>query len=146
MIPLIPFPLEKLKLTPLYIDQAELEKIRQASSAPAPLSKGQGGYHDLYFPDPQKSGLITFASIVLSIDGKIASPITPSARLWHAPTISIRGAPDGFLDPHLLTAHADALIVGARLPSRGAQFDLRLPGEDLLAERRTILGKAPKYP
>ncbi len=93
MIPLIPFPLEKLKLTPLYIDQAELEKIRQASSAPAPLSKGQAGYHDLYFPEPPEE-----RPYYLCVDCPLnrrqnGFPDNPTVRLWHAPTISIRGAP-----------------------------------------------------
>lgn len=147
MIPRIPFPIEKLKLTPLYVDQAELDRIRQASSAPCALTKAGAAYHDLFFPDPPEDRPYTFASIVLSIDGKMAFPDNPIGPVVaRANRINPDGALTDFWILNLLTAHADALIVGARLLQVEPESIYACQDEDLLAERRSILGKAPEVP
>ncbi|MCC6148216.1 MAG: dihydrofolate reductase family protein [Anaerolineaceae bacterium] len=147
MIPKISFPLESLRLTPLYKNETELEKLRQASGARAPLSKVSAAYHDLYFPEPPENRPYTFASIVLSLDGKMAFPDNPKGPVVaQANRLNPQGALTDFWVLNLLTAHADGIITGAKILQVEPDSIFACQDEDLLAERKTILGKNPEVP
>lgn len=147
MIPLIPFPIEKLQLTLLYSDTDELEKIRGSSAAQASLSKVRQAYHDLYFPQPPEDRPYTFASIVLSIDGKMAFPDNPQGPVVSkANRFDPEGALADFWILNLLRSHADAIIVGARILQVEPDTIFACMDQDLLEERRTVLRKTPEVP
>ncbi len=147
MIPYIPFPLEKLQLTALFTDANELEMIRKSSSAQASLGKVKAAYHDLYFPEPPEDRPYTFASIVLSIDGKMAFPDNPQGPVVaKANRFDPEGALADFWILNLLRAHADAIIVGAKILQVEPDAIFACHDKVLLEERRTVLGKTPEVP
>ena len=77
MTPKLSFPIDKLQLVPLYEDTNELEKIKASSSTKRTLSKVSAAYHELYFPSPSEERPYIFASMVLSLDGKMAFQDNP---------------------------------------------------------------------
>lgn len=147
MIPKISFPIQELYLTTLYRDEAELEKIRQASGAAGALSKVSAAYHDLYFPEPPADRPYTFASIVLSLDGKMAFPDNPKGPVVaRANRINPAGALADFWVLNILTAHADGIIIGAKMLHSEPDSIYVCQDDDLLAERTVLLGKEPEVP
>lgn len=147
MIPKISFPIDKLQLISLYQDLPELEKIKASSTAKASLSKVSAAYHELYFPSPQEDRPYIFASIVLSMDGKMAFQDNPKG-----PVVSSANAIDpegGFADfwvLNVLRAYADALIVGANSLASEPDAVMACLDPDLIAERNGILGKESDQP
>lgn len=147
MIPKISFPIQDLNLTTLYRDEAELEKIRRASGAAGALSKVSAAYHDLYFPEPPADRPYTFASIVLSMDGKMAFPDNPKGPVVaRANYVNPAGALTDFWVLNILTAHADGIIIGAKMLQAEPDSIYACQDDDLLAERTALLGKEPEVP
>jgi len=147
MIPKISFPIKDLRLATLYQDEAELARIRQTSSASGALSKVSAAYHDLYFPEPPADRPYTFASIVLSLDGKMAFPGNPQGPVVaRANRIDPSGALTDFWVLNVLTAHADGIIIGAKMLHAEPDMIYACQDDDLLAERATLLGKEPEIP
>lgn len=147
MIPKIPFPIEKLKLVPIYQDLAELERIRSSSLTKASLSKVSLAYHDLYFPSPPEDRPYTFASMVLSLDGKMAFQDNPQGPVVaSANVIDPEGGLTDFWILNVLRAHADAIIVGAKTLISEPDVVFSCFDADLVAERKTNLGKDNEIP
>jgi riboflavin biosynthesis pyrimidine reductase len=132
-----------MRVVPLYRDDAELRQARSGSTATAALSKVSAAYHDLFFPAPVADRPYTFASIVLSLDGKLAFPDDPQG-----PVV----ASANFLDPaggridywilNVLRAYADASIVGARTLAAEPEAEFACLDPDLVHERGSLLGKS----
>jgi riboflavin biosynthesis pyrimidine reductase len=147
MIPTLVFPIDKLQLVPLYKDTQALESARAASTAKSALSKVSAVYHDLYFPAPSDERPYIFASLVLSLDGKMAFPDNPKG-----PVIASASAidPDGGLTDYwilnVLRAHSDAIIVGAGTLHTEPEVVLACSDLDLADERREKLGKESAFP
>jgi riboflavin biosynthesis pyrimidine reductase len=147
MIPKLPFPIEKLRLVPLYQDTAELEKIRARSLTKAALSKVSLAYHDLYFPAPPEDRPYTFSSMVLSLDGKMAFQDNPQGPVVaSANSIDREGGLTDFWILNVLRAHADAIIVGAKTLKSEPDVVFSCFDADLVAERKTNLGKKEENP
>jgi riboflavin biosynthesis pyrimidine reductase len=147
MIPKLPFPIEKLKLVPLYQDLAELEKIRSSSLTKSALSKVSSAYHDLYFPSPSEDRPYTFASMVLSLDGKMAFQDNPQGPVVaSANAIDREGGLTDFWILNVLRAHADAIIVGAKTLKSEPDVVFSCFDADLVAERKSNLGKVEECP
>lgn len=147
MIPKLSFPIEKLHLMPLYTDEDELKKIKEASDAQGSLSKVSAAYHDLYFPAPSDDRPYIFASMVLSLDGKMAfqdnpqGPVVASANL-----IDREGGLTDFWILNVLRAHADAIVVGAKTLKSEPDVVFSCFDPDLVQERKKILGKENEIP
>lgn len=147
MIPKLSFPIDKLQLVLLYQDTHELEKTRATSTAKTALSKVSAVYHDLYFPSPSENRPYIFASMVLSLDGKMAFQDNPQG-----PVVASANAidPDGGLADfwilNVLRAHADAIIVGAKTLNSEPDVVLACFDPDLVTERKEILGKENACP
>jgi riboflavin biosynthesis pyrimidine reductase len=147
MIPKIPFPIEKLKLVPIYQDLLELESIRSSSLTKACLSKVSLAYHDLFFPSPPDDRPYTFASMVLSLDGKMAFQDNPQGPVVaSANAIDTEGGLTDFWILNVLRAHADAIIVGAKTLISEPDVVFSCFDADLVAERKTNLGKVNEIP
>ncbi len=147
MIPKLSFPIDKLQLAPLYQDSAELEKIKASSTAQGALSKVGVVYHDLFFPAPPDDRPYTFASMVLSLDGKMAFQDNPQGPVVaSANAIDPEGGLTDFWVLNVLRAHADAIIVGARTLTSEPEVVLACLDPDLAAERKEKLGKDAPHP
>ena len=147
MIPKLSFPLEKIKLATLYQDEAELQKAKLTSDTPGCLSKVRAAYHELYFPAAPADRPYIFASMVLSLDGKMAfqdnpqGPVVASAN-YDDP----QGGLADFWVLNVLRAHADAIVCGAKTLKSEPEVVLACFDPELTAERMEKLGKASQYP
>jgi riboflavin biosynthesis pyrimidine reductase len=147
MIPKLTFPIEKLKLDTLYIDADELAQIKANSLSHLALSKVSQVYHDLYFPVPPDDRPYTFASMVLSLDGKMAFQDNPQGPVVaSANAIDTAGGLTDFWILNVLRAHADAIIVGAKTLKSEPDAVFSCFDPDLVAERKTHLGKVNECP
>ena len=141
------FPIEKLQLVPLFLDSNELEKTRASSTARMALSKVRTVYHDLFFPSPAADRPYTFASMVLSMDGKMAFTDNPQGPVVaSANYIDPDGGLADFWVLNVLRAHADGIIVGAKTLSAEPQAVFSCFDPDLAAERKDHLGKSNPCP
>lgn len=147
MIPKLSFPIDKMQLVPLYQDAHELEKNRESSMVRTALTKVSAVYHELYFPAPPEDRPYIFASMVLSLDGKMAfqdnpqGPVVASANL-----IDPDGGLTDFWILNVLRVHADAIIVGAKTLTSESDLILTCLDPDLVSERKEKLGKEAVCP
>ncbi len=147
MIPKLAFPIEKLKLVPLYRDEVELTQSKVNSEAALPLSKVSAAYHDLYFPAPPENRPYTFASMVLSLDGKMAFQDNPQGPVVaSANQVDPSGGLTDFWILNVLRAHADAIIVGAKTLKSEPDVVFSCFDPDLVAERKERLSKDKECP
>jgi riboflavin biosynthesis pyrimidine reductase len=147
MIPKLSFPIDRIQLVPLYKDDAELKKAKETSETRGFLSKVSAVYHELYFPAPAQDRPYTFASMVLSLDGKMAFQDNPQGPVVASANYD---DPDGGLADfwvlNVLRAHADAIIVGAKTLKSEPDVVLACFDPDLVKERLEKLGKANECP
>ncbi len=130
------------RITPLYSEPVELRSLQSRSRAAASLSKVQAHFHDLFFPAPAADRPYTFASIVLSLDGKMAYPDDPRGPLVASNNaLDPDGARNDYWVLNILRAYADASIIGARTLAAEPDADFSCQDPDLVAERPTVLGK-----
>lgn len=147
MIPKLSFPIDKMQLVPLYRNTDELKKNKESSMVSTALSKVSAVYHELYFPTPSEDRPYIFASMVLSLDGKMAfqdnpqGPVVASANL-----IDPDGGLTDFWILNVLRAHADAIIVGAKTLNSESDLILACLDPDLVSERKEKLGKETACP
>jgi len=147
MIPKLSFPLEKIQLVPVYKDEAELKKAKESSETTGFLSKVSAAYHELYFPAPSSDRPYTFASMVLSLDGKMAFQDNPQGPVVaSANYIDPEGGLADFWVLNVLRAHADAIIVGAKTLKSEPDVVLACFDPQLVAERMEKLGKVNEIP
>jgi riboflavin biosynthesis pyrimidine reductase len=147
MISKLTFPIEALQLVLLYQDTPELEKARASSATPFALSKVRAAYHELYFPSPPQDRPYTFASMVLSLDGKMAFPDNPQGPVVaSANGIDREGGLADFWVLNVLRAHADAIVVGAKTLQSEPEVVFSCLDPDLIAERSEKLGKKTECP
>jgi riboflavin biosynthesis pyrimidine reductase len=147
MIPKLSFPIDKMQLVSLYQDELELKRIRSSSSAREALSKVVKVYHELYFPRPTEDRPYIFASLVLSMDGKMAFQDNPQGPvIASANSIDPDGGLTDFWVLNVLRAHSDAIIVGAKTLISEPEVVLACFDPDLVTERKTKLGKENIYP
>ncbi len=147
MIPKLSFPIEKIQLVPLYQDENELKRLKESSETPGCLSKVSKVYHELYFPAPPVDRPYTFASMVLSLDGKMAFQDNPQGPVVaSANYIDQDGGLADFWVLNVLRAHADAIIVGAKTLKSEPDVVLACFDPELVAERIEKLRKASEIP
>jgi riboflavin biosynthesis pyrimidine reductase len=147
MIPKLSFPINKLKLVTLYQDTEELASIKSSSMTKTSLSKVRQAYHDLFFPSPPEDRPYTFASMVLSLDGKMAFQDNPQGPVVaSANAIDKEGGLTDFWVLNVLRAHADAIIVGAKTLASEPDVVFSCFDPDLVEERKSKLGKEKECP
>jgi riboflavin biosynthesis pyrimidine reductase len=147
MIPKLSFPIDKMQLVPLYQDTHELEKIKESSMVRSALSKVSATYHELYFPTPSEDRPYIFASMVLSLDGKMAFQDNPQGPVVaSANSIDPDGGLTDFWILNVLRAHADAIIVGAKTLTSESDLILACLDPELVSERKEKLGKETVCP
>lgn len=136
------FTRDQLHITPLYRDDDELRSTQSRSTATAALTKVQAVYHAVYFPAAPATRPYTFASIVLSFDGKLAFPDDPRGpRVASANGLDPAGGRIDFWILNVLRAHADASIIGARTLAAEPDTEFGCLDPELTTERAKALGK-----
>ena len=69
---LLDFPVEKVKFQTLMRNEEHFAEVRKISPDPATPAKILEGYGEVQFPPAPEDRPYTFASIVVSVDGKIS--------------------------------------------------------------------------
>jgi riboflavin biosynthesis pyrimidine reductase len=136
------FSRDQLHIVPLYRDEDELRTTQSCSTAASALTKVQAVYHALFFPEAPATRPYTFASIVLSFDGKMAFPDDPRGpRVASANELDPAGGQIDYWILNVLRAHADASIIGARTLAAEPDAEFACLDPELTAERPTLLRK-----
>ena len=145
-LPKFHFPTEDIRLNILMRQEDKLDAVRSASSDIVP-KKVHDVYGDLYLPEPGEDRPYTFASIVLSSDGKIAFPDDPRGPLIAGNNMLDReGGKADFWVLNMLRAYSDACLLGARTLQAEPEGTSHVFCEELAAARTKEMGKSSEYP
>jgi riboflavin biosynthesis pyrimidine reductase len=142
----IHFDTEEIKIRPLYRNEEALKKI-QALSPDSPPQKARDVYGDLYFPPAPARRPYTFASIVLSSDGKMAYPDDPKGPLIAGTNkLDTAGGLADFWVLNMLRSYADGVICGAKTLQAEPDSTAHIFCEDLARERLGQMKKPAAHP
>lgn len=145
-LPTFHFPTEDIKLNILLRQEQALAEIKAASADVVP-NKVQEVYGELYLPEPPEHRPYTFASIVLSSDGKMAFTDDPQGPLIAGNNMLDRaGGKADFWMLNLLRAYSDASLIGARTLQAEPEGTSHVFCEELARARTEVMGKPTEYP
>lgn len=141
------FPTEKIKLTPLMKQEEQLAAIKAISPERETPEKIRTIYGDIYFPPAPEDRPYTFASIVVSSDGKIAFMDNQQGPLIAGKNMQ---DPDGGLADfwilNMLRFYADGVIIGAKTISMEPMMVSNVLDWDLADLRIPQMGKRDYCP
>jgi riboflavin biosynthesis pyrimidine reductase len=144
--PSIEFDEKKVTSSTCYINDERLAEINSKSDTSKYLPKVEKTYGKLSFPDGNEYPY-SFASIALSMDGKMAYPERPEGPLV---AISNRLNPDGALTDfyvlNFLRAYSDLIIQGSNTLKAEEDLWNVVFDKDLVEERVKYLGKKTEHP
>ncbi len=144
--PSIEFDINKVKTNNCYKNEELLSEINSEADYSKSLPKVEQTYGRLTFPDG-KEYPYSFASIALSMDGKMAYPDRPEGPLV---AISNRLNPDGALTDfyilNFLRAYSDIIIQGSNTLKAEEDLWNVIFDKDLVDERIKFLGKNTEHP
>lgn len=141
-LPLFDFPVEKIKISPCYLNREVLDQWREISPEKAVPEKVKQVYGEVYFPPAPDSRPYTISSLVLSMDGRIgfqgqaAGPLIAKGN-----NLDPDGALADFWVLNMLRTYADAVIVGARTLQVEKDGYAWICDGDLVRDRMKLLGK-----
>jgi riboflavin biosynthesis pyrimidine reductase len=141
--PKMDFPRDQITSTNCFRDEALIASVHQKGISTEFLPKVAETYGKIVFPHGNKYPYI-FASIALSMDGKMAYPDNLDGdMLVHSNTLNSDGALADFYVLNFLRAYSDAVVIGTRSMKAEANEWITIYDEDLICERVTHLaGKA----
>ncbi len=144
--PSIEFDIKKVTTNNCYINKELISEINSNSDVSKYLPKVEQTYGRVSFPDGNEYPY-SFASIALSMDGKMAYPERPEGPLV---AISNRLNPDGALTDfyilNFLRAYSDIIIQGSNTLKAEEDLWNVVFDKDLVEERVKYLGKSTKHP
>ena len=144
--PSIEFDINKVTTMNCYLNDDRLAEINERSDSSKYLPKVDKTYGRLTFPDGDEYPY-SFASIALSMDGKMAFPERPEGPLV---AISNRLNPDGALTDfyvlNFLRAYSDLIIQGSNTLKAEEDLWNVVFDKDLVEERIKYLGKSTAHP
>lgn len=144
--PSIEFNEEKVSSSICYLNEELLSEINSVSDTDKYLPKVEKTYGKISFPDANEYPY-SFASIALSMDGKMAYPERPEGPLV---AISNRLNPDGALTDfyvlNFLRAYSDLIIQGSNTLKAEEDLWNVVFDKDLVEERVKFLGKKTEHP
>lgn len=140
------FPTEDIKIQAAMRREDILKEIEQASHDVVP-QKVLDVYGKVVMPPPPEDRPYTFASIVLSSDGKIAFPDDPQGPLIAGKNLLDKnGGKADFWVLNMLRAYADATIIGARTLQAEPKGTSHVFCEEMAAARVEVMGKKTDCP
>ncbi len=146
MLPQFDFPTEDIRLTTLMRQEQALRTIKAASKDVVP-QKVLDVYGELYLPEPGEDRPYTFASIVLSSDGKIAFFDDPRGPLIAGNNmLDQAGGKADFFMLNVLRAYSDACLIGARTLQAEPEGTSHVFCKELSRARIEVMGKPSEYP
>ena len=136
------FPVEAIKQIPLMKMEEKLAEIKASSPDKPTLPKIKEVYGEVYFPPAPADRPYTVASIVVSVDGKIAfmddqqGPLISSKNLLDAD-----GGFSDFWVLNMLRAYADGVVVGAKTMQMEPGMTAACFDPELANARISLMGK-----
>ena len=145
-IPYLDFPVEDVKLELCYRNEKVLAALEEGADKTVCLPKLAAAYDPITFPVIDKVPY-TFASIVLSFDGKMAFPDFPEGPIISKKNLlDPKGGLADFWILNNLRAYADATIVGANTLASEPNVWMTVHDKELVNERMEYLKKASEHP
>lgn len=145
-LPFVEFPLEKMKMTTCYKDDSLLDRLRAMRGGSLSLPKVTETYGEITLPVLEDYPY-NFASIALSMDGKMAFPETPGGVLIpKSNTLNEVGAAIDFYVLNILRAYGDMVINGTNTLRSEPDFWMTNHDEEMVKERQAVLGKKFPHP
>lgn len=145
-LPVLDFPEKNVSTKECFIDQEALASVHDKGNKEAFLPKVDRTYGKVIFPKTKKYPY-SFASIALSMDGKMAYPERPEGVLIaKANTLNPDGALTDFYVLNFLRAYADIAIIGTNTLVAEPNAWITVHDEELIKERKENLGKALAHP
>ncbi|NMC80713.1 MAG: hypothetical protein GYA59_15235 [Chloroflexi bacterium] len=140
-LPKMDFPKNKVSTQNCFADRELIESVHQKGAADEFLPKVEATYGKIIFPRGRKYPYL-FASIALSMDGKMAYPDNLDGdMLVHSNTYNEEGALADFYILNFLRAYSDAVMIGNRSMKAEANEWITVYDEDLVRERVAHLHK-----
>jgi riboflavin biosynthesis pyrimidine reductase len=136
------FPVEVIKQTPIMKMEEKLAQIKAISPDKPTLPKIKEVYGEVYFPPAPANRPYTFASIVVSVDGKIAFMDDPQGPLISSKNLQdTEGGFSDFWVLNMLRAYADGVVVGAKTMQMEEEMTAACFDPELANVRTTHMGK-----
>jgi len=140
------FPREQIRMTNCFRDDELIEAVHRKGIAGEFLPKVEDIFGKIIFPHGQKFPYI-FASIALSMDGKMAYPDNLDGdMLVHSNTYDSDGALADFFVLNFLRAYSDTVVIGTRSMKAEANEWITIYDEDLIRERAAHLKDKEEQP
>ncbi|AMP21014.1 hypothetical protein AZF37_07425 [endosymbiont 'TC1' of Trimyema compressum] len=142
MLPKIEFNKNKVSTINCFKDQEVIDAVHKKGLPKAYLPKVEETYGKVIFPITAGDYPYSFASIALSMDGKMAYPNRPEGVLVaKSNTLNENGALTDFYVLNFLRAYADVVINGTKTLVSEPNMWMTVYDDDLIAERHEYLGK-----
>ena len=143
----IPFPADEIRQMNVFRDEESLARIKADSPDAPTLDKITDIYGEVYFPQAPAHRPYTFASIVVSVDGKIAFEDDPQGPVIAGKNLrDPSGGVSDFWVLNMLRSYADAVIVGARTMETEPTMTAECFDEDLASNRVPHMNKRDRCP
>ncbi|MEI7885419.1 MAG: dihydrofolate reductase family protein [Clostridia bacterium] len=136
------FPVEAIKQIPLMKMEEKLAAIKASSPDKPTLTKIKEVYGEVYFPPAPANRPYTVASIVVSVDGKIAFMDNQQGPLISSK--NLQDSDGGFSDfwvLNMLRAYADGVVVGAKTMQMEEEMTAACFDPELANARTSLMGK-----
>ncbi len=144
--PMMKFPPEQVSSINLYKDEELLMRIHAQGDANAYLPKVEKTYGKIILPKGKDYPYL-FASIALSMDGKMAYPDNLDGdMLVHSNTQNPDGALADFYILNVLRAYSDAVLIGTKSMINEANEWITIYDEDLIRDRKEHMKNKEEQP
>lgn len=145
-LPIVDFPEKNVTTKECFTDEEALASVHNEGNPEAFLPKVERTYGKVIFPKTKKYPY-SFASIALSMDGKMAYPNRPEGVLVaKANTLNPDGALTDYYVLNFLRAYGDVVINGTKTLDSEPNMWMTVQDEDLVKERKENLGKKLPHP
>lgn len=146
VFPKMEFPRNQVTSTPCFKDDELIASVHQKGKPTEFLPKVAETYGKIIFPHGCRYPYL-FASIALSMDGKMAYPDNQDGdMLVHSNTYNRDGALADFYILNFLRAYSDAVVIGTRSMKAEANEWIVIYDEELIRERAEHLSDKENQP
>ncbi len=144
--PFMEFPREQVTSLNIFTDEALIKNIHTKGDANAYLPKVEETYGKIILPKGKDYPYL-FASIALSMDGKMAYPDNQDGdMLVHSNTQNSDGALADFFVLNFLRAYADAVLIGTKSMINEANEWITIYDEELVEDRKKHMPDKEEQP
>lgn len=146
-LPNIEFPIDKVKLNPIFKNNYRLADIKKMTSKVKVPRKVLEGYGAIYFPEAPVDRPYIYSSMILSLDGKIAfEKEEKSSNISKGNFLDLDGGLADLWLLNVLRTYTDGIVFGTKTLCVEENITGHIYDEELAKERVTTLGKKQPIP